>query len=161
MNDFLYRLQRFALLAVFFFAAMGRVLGAEKTEADYITDLDSEEIQLVILACQKLGELKTEKAVDALIDTVTEHDDPRVRIAAASALGQSGMKGRPTDTLKEVVENDDSNDVVYSALLSIGNLKDFDNPNVKASLEYCEENKKDDPFIRDIVVRVRKFVGAK
>ncbi len=163
MNCKLYLYKRVTLGAflLLFVTLTGGFSEEKKVEADYITDLSSKEDQLVILACKKLGEIKSKNAIQALVKTLDEHENPRVRIVAASSLGQTEAKGDPTDALKEAIENDESNDVVYSALLAIGNLKDFDNPNVKASLEYCEENKKDDPFIKDIVVRVRKFLEGK
>ena len=162
MNCKLYLYKRVAISTfVFLFVSLTSGFAKDKEEADYIADLNSKENQLVIIACKKLGEIKSKKSIQALIDTLGEHENPRVRIAAASSLGQTETKGSPTDALKETVENDESNDVVYSALLAMGNLQDFENPNVEASLNYCEENKQDDPFIKDIVVRVRKFLEAK
>ena len=137
----------------------GQAVFAEKSVTDYINDLGSKEDQLVIVACQKLAEKKSKESIDALIKILREHKNVRVRIAAASSIGNMGEKGHTTDALKEAVTNDESNDVVYASLLAMGNLKDSENPSIKEALEYCEKNKTDDPFIKDIVVRVRKFIG--
>ena len=137
----------------------GQAVFAEKSTADYINDLSSEEDQLVITASKKLSEKKSKESIEALIRVLREHKSARVRIAAASSIGNMEEKGRTTDALKESVTNDVSNDVVYASLLAIGNIRDIENPNMKEALEYCEQNKTDDPFIRDIVVRVREFIG--
>ena len=162
MNNRWFFCKRIALgIFLLNFISLGNRFAQEKSKTDYISDLSSKKDQLVMIACGKLGKNKSENIIRALIKVLEEHKNPKVRIAAASALGQTGVKGVPTNALSKAIQNDDSNDVIYSALLAIGNLKDFNNPNVKASLKYCKKNKHNDPFIKDIVVRVYKFLGNK
>ena len=148
------------IFSLIFFLA-GQAIFAEKSVDDYIEDLESDENQLVIIACQKLGAKKSTESIDALIQVLREHKSIRVRIAAASAIGNIEEKGHSTDALRDSVTSDASNDVVYASLLAIGNIKDISNPSAEEALEYCEENKTDDPFIKDIVVRVREFLDNK
>ncbi|MDH5720602.1 MAG: HEAT repeat domain-containing protein [Spirochaetia bacterium] len=145
-----------SILIIYFFAA-GAVL-AQKANADYIKDLKSDDEKKAVEACEGLGKAVAKEAIDALIETLTNNENIKVRIAAAIALGRMEEKGKPTTALKGAVENDESNDVVYAALLSILNLKDFANPDAKKALEYCEENKSDDVLIKDIIDRIKKIM---
>jgi hypothetical protein len=70
-------------------------------------------------------------------------------------------KGRPTTLLREAIEAEQDNQLVYTELLAMLNLKDTENADMSRAIEYCEANKKSDVFIADIVTRIRKVVPKK
>lgn len=130
-------------------------LYAEKSEKEYIQDLSSNDAATVKEAAKYVGKEKVTHAIDPLINVANNFPRSDVRISAVSALGMMEEKGKPTTALKDVIMKDADNDVVYASLLSILNLKDFENADAAAALDYCEKNKMNDIFIADIVKRIR------
>ncbi|MDH5717776.1 MAG: HEAT repeat domain-containing protein [Spirochaetia bacterium] len=143
---------------LFLFVFTG-VVFAQKANADYIKDLKSDKEAVVIEACKGLRTAAAKEAIEPLIEVLKNNESIKARIAAANALGVMQEKGKPTTALKEAIEKDVSNDVIYASLLSILNLKDFENPDAKKALEFCNENKMDDKLIKDIVDRINKAMG--
>ncbi|MDH4199744.1 MAG: HEAT repeat domain-containing protein [Spirochaetia bacterium] len=132
----------------------------KKNTQEYVADLKSDNDADVIKAAKGLGEAKAAKeATDAMIAAMKSHQNPKVRIALADGLGMMGTKGQPTTALSEVVQSDDDNAVVYSALLAILNLADFENPAAEKALKFCEDNKSKDAFIADVVKRIHTAMG--
>ncbi len=134
---------------------------AAKEKAEYIADLKSADDGVAIAAAQYLGNDAVKDAIEPLGEVVKSNRSAGVRIAAASALGRMDTKGRPTTLLKESIEADQDNQVVYTGLLAILNLKDTDNADLLKAVEFCETNKKSDIYITDIVARIRKIVPKK
>lgn len=126
----------------------------KKSTNEYIADLKSDKDADVIKAAKSLGEAKAKEATDAMVVAMKSHQNPKVRIALADGLGMMETKGQPTTALGEIVQSDDDNAVVYSALLAILNLADFENPAAAKALEFCEQNKSKDAFIADVVKRI-------
>ena len=129
-----------------------------KSVDEYRKDLKSDNDTLVIEAARGLGAKKSKDAIDDLIAVIKSHKNPKVRIALANSLGMMGTKKQPTTALNEVVQSDGDNSVVYASLLAILNLADFKNASATEALDYCEKNKTDDPFITDVVKRIRKVM---
>ena len=132
-----------------------------KDNAEYIADLKSADDGVAITAAQYLGNDSVKDAIEPLGEVVKSNRSAGVRIAAASALGRMDTKGRPTTILKEAIETDKDNHVIYTGLLAILNLKDTDNADLAKAVEYCEANKTSDIYISDIVARIRKLVPKK
>lgn len=132
-----------------------------KTTAEYIEDLNSEDDAQVIAAAKALGAAASTEATDPLIQVAKTHENPRVRISAASNLGLMGTKEQPTTALSEIVQSDIDDSVVYAALLSILNLADLTNPSAKEAVDFCETNKSDDPYIKDVVDRINAAMSGK
>lgn len=131
---------------------------AAKNKAENIADLKSADDAVAIKAAQELGSDGAKDAIEPLGEIVKSKRTAGVRIAAASALGRMDVKGRPTTILREAIEIDQDNQVLYTELLAILNLKDLKNDDLKKAVEFCENNKKSDEFISDIVVRIRKVM---
>jgi len=129
---------------------------AAKSKAENLADLKSADDAIAIKAAQELGNDGVKDAIEPLGELVKSKRAAGVRIAAASALGRMDVKGRPTTILREAIEADQDNQVIYTELLALMNLKDIKNEDLKKAIEYCENNKKSDPFIADILVRIRK-----
>jgi hypothetical protein len=127
----------------------------KKTPKDYIVDLKSDNDETVMTAARELGAAKAKDAIEPMIESIKSHQNPKVRIVLAKGLGLMGTKQQPTSALSEVVKSDDDNSVVYASLLSILNLKDFENPDAISALEFCEQNKSSDPYINDVVKKIR------
>lgn len=127
----------------------------KKSPKEYIADLKSDNDETVMTAARELGAAKAKDAIDPMIERIKSHQNPRVRIVLAKGLGLMETKKQPTTALSEVVQADDDNSVVYASLLAILNLKDFDNPDAAKALEYCEKNKANDPYIADVVKKIR------
>ncbi|MDH4261713.1 MAG: HEAT repeat domain-containing protein [Spirochaetia bacterium] len=146
------------LLPVLILSLVAGLQAAEKkkTTNDYIVDLKSDDDATVISASQNLGASKAKEAIDPMIEAMKSHQNPKVRIAIASGLGNMDTKNQPTTALSEVVKTDDDNSVVYASLLAILNLKDFGNPDAKAAVEFCEKNKASDEYITDVVKKIHE-----
>ncbi|MBV6492138.1 MAG: hypothetical protein LDLANPLL_00129 [Turneriella sp.] len=142
------------LLALTFCISFG-ALWAKSTDEN-IADLKSTDDAVAIKAAQDLGVDGAKKAIEPLGELVKSNRSTGVRIAAASALGRIAEKGRSTTILKEAIEADQDNQVVYTSLLALMNIADIGNPDLVKAVEYCEANKKADPYISDIVERLRK-----
>lgn len=134
---------------------------AAKDKKENIADLKSADDAVAIKAAQELGADGVKDAIDPLGEVVKSNRASGVRIAAASALGRIGEKGRSTTILKEAIEADQDNHVVYTELLALMNIADLENPDLTKAVEFCENNKKSDQFISDIVGRIRKKFPAK
>ena len=147
------------LVAVFLFAPLLALAAKDKKE--YIEDLKSADDAVAIAAAQYLGNDGVKDAIEPLGEVVKSNRSAGVRIAAASALGKMDTKGRPTTLLREAIEVDQDNQVVYTQLLALLNLKDLNNADLARALEFCEKNKQSDIFIADIIARIRKVVPKK
>jgi HEAT repeat protein len=147
------------LVAVFLFAPLLALAAKDKKE--YIEDLKSADDAVAIAAAQYLGNDGVKDAIEPLGEVVKSNRSAGVRIAAASALGKMDTKGRPTTLLREAIEVDQDNQVVYTQLLALLNLKDLNNADLARAVEFCEKNKQSDIFIADIIARIRKVVPRK
>ncbi len=132
-----------------------------KDNKEYIEDLKSADDGVAIAAAQYLGNDGVKDAIEPLGELLKSNRSAGVRIAAASALGKMDKKGRPTTILREAIEADQDNQVIYTQLLALLNLKDLENPDLTRAVEFCEKNKQSDIFISDIVARIRKVVPKK
>lgn len=132
-----------------------------KEKAELINDLKSADDALAITAAQQLGNDTVKDAIEPLGEVVKSNRAAGVRIAAASALGRMDTKGRPTSLLREAIEIDQDNQLVYTELLALLNLKDTANPDLERAITFCESNKTSDIYIADIVTRIRKVVPKK
>lgn len=121
-----------------------------------ISQLKSDDAATAVSAANSLGRNKDASAVNPLIDAAKSHPSFKVRAAAAAALGNMEAKPNLSSALKGIIETDKNNAVVYSALVAIFNLKDFSNKDALKAVEYCEKNKMDDVFIKDIIGKIRK-----
>lgn len=151
MNKPLKKIVLFLSFTVFIASAF-----AYKNADEAIKALSAKDNAEVIKACKYLGEEEEKKAIKPLISVIKTHKNPKVRIAAISALSKMDEKGTPTTELKNVVMTDADNTVVYAALIAIYNLKDFENKAASEALDYCDKNKKGDKYITDIVQRIKK-----
>ncbi len=148
-------------LILFFFVVFA-ISSKEKSKADYIKDLSSEDSKKLIAASDYMGSKKVDSSILRLIQLLQDHDDVRVRISVAAALGQQKKETKKIiQALRSAVENDESNEVVYTSLLALGNIAEKNNKDALAAVKYCEDNKKDDIFIKDIIQRVRDMVSPK
>jgi HEAT repeat protein len=147
------------LVVVFLFAPLLALAAKDKKE--YIEDLKSADDAVAIAAAQYLGNDGVKDAIEPLGEVVKSNRSAGVRIAAASALGKMDTKGRPTTLLREAIEVDQDNQVVYTQLLALLNLKDLNNADLARAVEFCEKNKQSDIFIADIIARIRKVVPRK
>lgn len=130
-----------------------------KEKQDYINDLSSNDLGIVKEASKWLGEEKPKDAIGPMLNAVRNQRSNAAKIAIITALGNyKDNEGEPTTGLRSVIETDADNNVVYSALLAIMNVKDFKNPDTLKAIDYCETNKQDDPFLRDITGRMRKII---
>lgn len=129
-----------------------------KNADEAIKALKSQKNSEVIKACKYLGDEEEKKGIDGLIEVMKTHKNSKVRISAISALSKMDEKGKPTTELKNVIMKDSDNTVVYAALIAIYNLKDFENKAAKEALDYCDQNKKNDRYITDIVQRIKKVL---
>ena len=127
-----------------------------KDKKENIADLKSADDAVAIKAAQELGNDGVKDAIEPLGELIKSNRASGVRIAAASALGRIGQKGRSTTILREAIEADQDNHVVYTELLALMNLQDFENADLTKAVEFCENNKKSDMYITDIVSRIRK-----
>ncbi|MCB1146344.1 MAG: hypothetical protein KDK41_16865 [Leptospiraceae bacterium] len=152
------KILRLLTTAILFTALFAGSVYAEKNKGDYINDLTSGNEADVIAAAKFLADEKPEDAVDPMINAIKAQKSSRSKIAIISALGAFDQKGRPASGLKEIIETEKDNTVVYSALLAVMNLKDIENADTLKAIEYCESNKQDDPFVRDITGRMRKLI---
>ena len=155
----MFRVKNLFILAMLGVCFSG-ISAADKEVQDYINDLKAGEEQKVLEAAKYLGKEKEKEAIEPIIDAIKFHGLRNVRIALVDALGRMDEKGRPTSALKELIETDKDNHVIYTALLAILNLKDFENEDAKKALDYCDQNKKDDIFIADAVAKIKARMAA-
>lgn len=127
-----------------------------KDKKENIADLKSADDTVAIKAAQELGADGAKDAIEPLGELLKSNRSTAVRISAASALGRIGEKGRSTTLLKESIEVDQDNHVIYTELLALLNLADIENPDLTKAVEYCETNKKSDIYIADLLTRIRK-----
>ena len=150
-------MKKIAILSTIALAFTFSSTAADKSNEDYINDLTSSDQALVNSACLHLGKEEEKKAIDEIINAIkTSTNDTGTKVSCIDALSKMDEKGKPTTSLKEVVETDKDNSVVYSALLAILNLKDFENQDAEAALDYADTNKPDDALIKDVVRRIKK-----
>ncbi|MBS0619017.1 MAG: HEAT repeat domain-containing protein [Spirochaetes bacterium] len=129
-----------------------------KDTKELIEDLKSTDDKVASDAAQQLGSDGSKDAIEPLGELIKSNRAVGVRIVATSALGRIDQKGRSTTILREAIETDPDNRMVYTQLLAILNIKDTDNPDLLKAVEFCEANKKSDIYITDIVSRIRKIV---
>ncbi len=141
-------------MLLFLLAVSG--ISAYKNTDEARNALKSADDAEVIKACAYLGEEEEKKAVDDLLVVIKNHKNPKVRIAAISALSRTEVKGKPTTELKNLIVSEKDNTIVYAAVIGIFNLQDFENKAATEVLDFCDQNKKDDPYITDIVARIKK-----
>lgn len=132
-----------------------------KDKAEFIADLKSTDDAVATAAAQHLGKEGVKDAIEPLGELVKSNRATGVRIAAAAALGKMDTKGRPTTILREAIEAEQDNQVLYTELLAILNLKDVNNPDLDKAVTYCEANKAHDRFVADVVKRIRKAFPKK
>ena len=150
-------MKKIAILSTIALAFTFSSTAADKSNEAYINDLTSDDQALVNSACLHLGKEEEKKAIDEIINVIkTSTTNTGTKVSCIDALSKMGEKGNPTTSLKEVVETDEDNSVVYSALLAILNLKDFENEDAETALNYASENKKDDTLMSDIVERIKE-----
>ena len=150
-------MKKIAILSIIALAFTFSSTAADKSNEDYINDLESDDQALVNSACLHLGKEEEKKAIGEIINAIkTSTNTAATKVSCIDALSKMGEKGEPTTSLKEVVETDTDNSVVYSALLAILNLKDFENENAKKALDYADANKQDDDLMSDVVRRIKE-----
>ena len=132
-----------------------------KGKAEYIADLKSTDDSVTTAAAQYLGNEGVKDAIEPLGELVKSNRATDVRIAAAAALGKMDTKGRPTTILREAIEVEQDNQIVYTELLALLNLKDTSNPDLEKAVSFCEANKTSDRFVADVVKRIRKVFPKK
>jgi len=154
------KLATILLVSLFAFNFINAEEAKKKSTDEYIKDLQSESAEVVITAAQNLGEKKVVEAIDPLIEVIKTHESAKVRIAVASSLGKMGTKGEPTTTLSKVIMKDNDNSVVYASLLAILNLGDVKNEAALEAVKFCEENKSDDIFIKDVVSKLTVAISG-
>jgi len=145
------------IFAIALIALTTGIFAADKSNEDYIKDLKSSDTSVVIDAERYLGGEKVKEAVDPLLEVLANHENANVRAHAATALGRIEDK-KAVKPLRMAVENDSSKDVVYSALVALLNLKDYENEHTIKALDYADAHHRDDPFIADVVDRLRKKI---
>jgi HEAT repeat protein len=130
---------------------------AEKTTAEYIVDLSSDDENLVIAAEDWLGQ-KAEKSVkDKLLVLLKNDKREKVRIYAAVALGLIGEKST-VDQICEYILEENSADVRYAEVLAVSRIG-IENKKSLDNLAAARE-KETDPFIKDFVTKMEeKFKG--
>lgn len=141
--------------ALLLFMALPAAIHA-KSDQEYIKDLKSQDKQTVINAARYLGDEKVTDGIEPLIKVIERNQDTDIRVAAITALGRMEQKGRPTSYLSSVVQSDPNYTVVYTSLLAMLSLEDFENPDAEKALNYADQNHQADPYIADIVKRVKK-----
>lgn len=149
-------MKKIAILSTIALAFTFSSTAADKSNEAYIDDLTSGDQALVNSACLHLGKEEEKKAIDEIINVIKTSPNTGTKVSCIDALSKMGEKGKPTTSLKEVVETDKDNSVVYSALLAILNLKDFENEDAKTALNYADANKQDDDLMSDVVRRIRE-----
>ena len=150
-------MKKIAILSIIALAFTFSSTAADKSNEAYINDLQSEDQDLVNSACLHLGKEEEKKAIDEIINAIkTSTNNTGTKVSCIDALSKMGEKGKPTTSLKEVVETDKDNSVVYSALLAILNLKDFENKDAEIALAFADTNKEDDDLISDVVKRIKE-----
>ena len=149
-------MKKIAILSTIALAFTFSSTAADKSNEDYINDLASDDQALVNSACLHLGKEEEKKAIDKIINVIKTSPNTGTKVSCIDALSKMGEKGKPTTSLKEVVETDKDNSVVYSALLAILNLKDFENEDAETALEYASANKQDDDLMSDVVRRIKE-----
>ena len=149
-------MKKIAILSTIALAFTFSSTAADKSNEAYIDDLTSGDQALVNSACLHLGKEEEKKAIDEIINVIKTSPNTSTKVSCIDALSKMGEKGKPTTSLKEVVETDKDNSVVYSALLAILNLKDFENEDAKTALNYVDANKQDDDLMSDVVRRIRE-----
>ena len=149
-------MKKIAILSTIALAFTFSSTAADKSNEEYINDLTSSDQALVNSACLHLGKEEEKKAIDEIINVIKTSPNTGTKVSCIDALSKMGEKGKPTTSLKEVVETDKDNSVVYSALLAILNLKDFENVDADTALDYASENKHDDDLIKDVVRRIKE-----
>ena len=149
-------MKKIAILSTIALAFTFSSTAADKSNEEFINDLTSGDQALVNSACLHLGKEEEKKAIDEIINAIKTSTDTGTKVSCIDALSKMDEKGKPTTSLKEVVETDKDNSVVYSALLAILNLKDFENVDADTALDYASENKQDDDLIKDVVRRIKE-----
>jgi HEAT repeat protein len=114
---------------LFLLAGLGRA-SERYTKEDmprFLTDLQSQDAKVRIQACQGIGDVgeikacQARAALDPLLELLAEDDDPKVRVAAAIALGR--IEANPVWTIPALIETintDPDRSVVTAAVTSLG-----------------------------------------
>lgn len=87
-----------------------------------IKDLENEDKVIRGNAAEVLGKIKTEIAIDSLINTLTNDEDSNVRGSAVTALGNIRNEKAVTPLINTLTNDEDSN-VRRSAANALGNIK--------------------------------------
>jgi HEAT repeat protein len=139
----------FTMLCVLFMSLAA--MGADKTEKEYIADLDgAKDEQTIVTAADWLGKEKKSGAVPGLVLLLKDGRD-KVRLSAVMALGYIGEEG-PAEDVAAVMLDDSNAHVRYAAILStmrIGSKK-----SLKALVEARE--KETDPYNKDLLVKLEE-----
>ncbi len=147
----------FAIILSFFLTAA--VTAAEKSEKEYIADLDaSKDEQVIVTAADWLGKKEVKKAVKHLV-ILAEDQRVNVRLHAVMALGYLVDKkdDKSVAVINKLMLNDDSAEVRYAAVLSsirVGSKKSV------STWEKVKESESD-PFIKDLIKKYEKKIKGK
>jgi HEAT repeat protein len=145
--------QVLTVLSLTFFA--GALTGEEGQSGSVLIDsLSTADPEVQSGSSRKLGELKEERAIPRLIELLDSSPNAEVRRSAAVALAQIGRPGPSTEALLRAVQKDGSATVRYTALVGLSRLYDSDRRDVIVKECSSLENS-EDPFLKDIAVRVR------
>lgn len=118
----------------------------------------------IVNACRYFGQQKQDKkAINPLINLLTQTKSNRVAVESSLALGYIGQRGPAVSAIKQKIMSTKNTDVVYAGLLAILNItlqtKTYD-PDAKAALDYADKNYRDDEFIADMIDKIKAKINV-
>ncbi len=134
----------------------------ESMSSDPALDLSTGTDQEKLQAIEAILKSKDKSQVPTLIDILNSTQNPRVAGDAAIALGVIGEKEKSTTALKQKIESTENGDIVYACVLALYNIHrkgDKKDPEAEAAIQFALENRRQDPFVADILDRLKdKFI---
>lgn len=125
---------------------------ADKSLKAYKKDLKTDNIELIVTACQWFGDNENKEANEELISLIS-HENELVRLWSATALGQLKVQ----DSLSPLVfqlEKEPVANVRYAQILAISRIG-IDNDALKEKLQAMKD-KETDPIIIDYISKMEE-----
>jgi hypothetical protein len=144
---------------------------AEEEEATQKASISTEDYKTILVsgtdaektqALKHFAEKKDKSQIPAIITLLNESENPAIASEAAITLGVIGKSGESTTALKKKIESTENGDIVYACVLAIFNIHRKDekrDPEAEAALRFALENRRQDPFVVDILEKLKsKFI---
>ena len=131
----------------------------------YLSDLMEGSYEKKIEACRVLGkEKKTPLALDSLSSILLDDTNVQKEILLREVISALGYIGTPksTEVLNKFIKTTNNSDLIYASLVSMLNISRVSggvDSSTKDAFLYVNDNIKDDPFITQLLEKLKSKFG--